>query len=150
MYTIHCIAILNENILFNSFFLIKFLITVGKMYETSPSSTCNQTIWSNWYCFSSISNYGTWRRRRSVSNRILFLFNIETNFSYDYIMKHESGLEEPRAKTFFAQMVNALAYCHNNYVVHRDLKPENMGMFFIQFQLYSVIILASKWKKRKK
>ena len=47
-------------------------------------------------------------------------------FSYDYIMKHESGLEEPRAKVFFAQMVSALAYCHRHYVVHRDLKPENM------------------------
>lgn len=45
---------------------------------------------------------------------------------YDYIMKHECGLEESRAKCFFAQMVTALSYCHNNYVVHRDLKPENM------------------------
>ena len=41
-------------------------------------------------------------------------------------MKHESGLEEPRAKVFFAQMVNALAYCHRQCVVHRDLKPENI------------------------
>lgn len=41
-------------------------------------------------------------------------------------MKHECGLEESRAKCFFAQMVTALSYCHNNYVVHRDLKPENM------------------------
>ena len=42
-------------------------------------------------------------------------------------MKHECGLEEQRAKTFFAQMIKALSYCHNNMVVHRDLKPENMG-----------------------
>ena len=41
-------------------------------------------------------------------------------------MKHECGLEESRAKCFFAQMVTALSYCHNNYVVHRDLKPANI------------------------
>lgn len=45
---------------------------------------------------------------------------------YDYIMKFEKGIEEAKAKIFFGQMVNALAYCHCRHVVHRDLKPENM------------------------
>ena len=41
-------------------------------------------------------------------------------------MKFDKGLEEAKAKTFFTQMVNAIAYCHCRHVVHRDLKPENM------------------------
>lgn len=45
---------------------------------------------------------------------------------YDYIMKFDKGIEESKAKIFFSQMVNAIAYCHCRHVVHRDLKPENM------------------------
>ena len=41
-------------------------------------------------------------------------------------MKFDKGLEEIKAKKFFSQMVNAIAYCHCRHVVHRDLKPENM------------------------
>ena len=41
-------------------------------------------------------------------------------------MKFDKGLEEAKAKCFFTQMVNAIAYCHCRHVVHRDLKPENM------------------------
>ena len=41
-------------------------------------------------------------------------------------MKFDKGIEESKAKIFFSQMVNAIAYCHCRHVVHRDLKPENM------------------------
>jgi len=45
---------------------------------------------------------------------------------YDYIRQFDNGLDEARAKLFFAQMVTAIDYCHYRRVVHRDLKPENM------------------------
>ena len=48
---------------------------------------------------------------------------------YDYIMKHESGLDELLAKNYFRQMVQAINYCHKLHVVHRDLKPENVVFF---------------------
>lgn len=48
---------------------------------------------------------------------------------YDYIMKHDGGLEEDMAKVYFHQIVQAIAYCHQLYVVHRDLKPENVVFF---------------------
>lgn len=48
---------------------------------------------------------------------------------YDYIMKHEGGLSEDKARTYFKQIVTAIQYCHRLHVVHRDLKPENVVFF---------------------
>uniref|UniRef100_A0A7N6BFX0 non-specific serine/threonine protein kinase n=1 Tax=Anabas testudineus TaxID=64144 RepID=A0A7N6BFX0_ANATE len=45
---------------------------------------------------------------------------------YDYIIRHEGGVAEGTAKRHFAQIVRAVAYCHQLHVVHRDLKPENV------------------------
>ena len=48
---------------------------------------------------------------------------------YDYIMKHEHGLEDGKAQKYFKQIVQAISYCHQLRVVHRDLKPENVVFF---------------------
>uniref|UniRef100_A0A3P8WAI8 SNF-related serine/threonine-protein kinase n=1 Tax=Cynoglossus semilaevis TaxID=244447 RepID=A0A3P8WAI8_CYNSE len=48
---------------------------------------------------------------------------------YDYILRHEGGVAECTAKRHFAQIVRAVAYCHQLHVVHRDLKPENVVFF---------------------
>lgn len=48
---------------------------------------------------------------------------------YDYIMKHEKGVDEETAKKYFRQIVHAISYCHRLHVVHRDLKPENVVFF---------------------
>ncbi|XP_075998528.1 SNF related kinase b [Genypterus blacodes] len=48
---------------------------------------------------------------------------------YDYILRHEGGVVESTAKRHFAQIVRAVAYCHQLHVVHRDLKPENVVFF---------------------
>jgi SNF-related kinase len=48
---------------------------------------------------------------------------------YDYIMRHDRGLDEPTARRYFAQIVQAIDYCHQLHVVHRDLKPENVVFF---------------------
>ncbi|XP_049929267.1 SNF related kinase b [Epinephelus moara] len=48
---------------------------------------------------------------------------------YDYILRHEGGVAESTAKRHFAQIVRAVAYCHQLHVVHRDLKPENVVFF---------------------
>ncbi|XP_063592886.1 SNF-related serine/threonine-protein kinase-like isoform X3 [Penaeus indicus] len=48
---------------------------------------------------------------------------------YDYIMKHDRGLEEEAACKYFRQIVHAISYCHKLHVVHRDLKPENVVFF---------------------
>ena len=31
---------------------------------------------------------------------------------YDYIMRHEGGLQEEQAKRYFRQIVQAIQYCH--------------------------------------
>lgn len=36
------------------------------------------------------------------------------------------GLAEDEARRYFAQVLHALAHCHENRVYHRDLKPENI------------------------
>lgn len=48
---------------------------------------------------------------------------------YDYIMKHDAGLDETMARRYFKQIVEAISYCHRLHVVHRDLKPENVVFF---------------------
>jgi len=48
---------------------------------------------------------------------------------YDYIMKHANGLGERKAKYYFRQIVKAVKYCYDKFVVHRDLKPENVVFF---------------------
>ncbi|KAL3311717.1 hypothetical protein Ciccas_009701 [Cichlidogyrus casuarinus] len=48
---------------------------------------------------------------------------------YDFITKHESGLNEDLSKRLFRQIVTAISYCHRLHVVHRDLKPENVVFF---------------------
>lgn len=48
---------------------------------------------------------------------------------YDYIMRHEKGLDEEMARKYFLQIVHAISYCHKLHVVHRDLKPENVVFF---------------------
>ena len=48
---------------------------------------------------------------------------------YDYIMKHDRGLDEKKAQYYFKQIVQAINYCHKLHVVHRDLKPENVVFF---------------------
>ena len=48
---------------------------------------------------------------------------------YDYIMKHDKGMDEESAKDYFRQIVQAINYCHKLHVVHRDLKPENVVFF---------------------
>ena len=48
---------------------------------------------------------------------------------YDYIMKHNRGLNEDIARRHFKQIVQAIHYCHKLHVVHRDLKPENVVFF---------------------
>lgn len=46
----------------------------------------------------------------------------------DLIRKESFIDEEPRAKNWFAQLRDAIGYCHDHGVVHRDVKCENLLM----------------------
>jgi len=45
---------------------------------------------------------------------------------YDFITKHDKGVEEGLARSIFHDVVSAISYCHRLHIVHRDLKPENL------------------------
>lgn len=38
-------------------------------------------------------------------------------------MKEGQGVDEQKAKRIFRDVVEAIAYCHNQKICHRDLKP---------------------------
>ncbi|KAI4379474.1 hypothetical protein MLD38_005767 [Melastoma candidum] len=39
---------------------------------------------------------------------------------------HQGRLSEEECRTFFQQLIDAIAHCHSKGVYHRDLKPENL------------------------
>jgi serine/threonine protein kinase len=45
---------------------------------------------------------------------------------FEMCMKEGKSVEEPSAKRIFRDVVEAIAYCHNQKICHRDLKPENL------------------------
>jgi len=44
---------------------------------------------------------------------------------FDFLM-HTQAFQEDIARTFFKQMMSALAFCHSQGIYHRDIKPENL------------------------
>ena len=42
------------------------------------------------------------------------------------LLRKTNSFDEARAKRYFKQMVEGLAYCHSKNICHRDLKLENI------------------------
>ncbi|XP_005093283.1 SNF-related serine/threonine-protein kinase isoform X4 [Aplysia californica] len=64
-----------------------------------------------------------------TQTKLYLILELGDGDMYDYIMKHDDGLDEAVAKKYFQQIVEAITYCHRLHVVHRDLKPENVVFF---------------------
>lgn len=52
---------------------------------------------------------------------------------FDFMM-HTGAFQEDIARTYFAQLIQALKSCHEQHVYHRDIKPENL-LLDSRFQL---------------
>lgn len=62
-----------------------------------------------------------------TTHRVYIIMEYAENGSLLDIIRSESYIEEdPRAKMWFFQLRNAIAYCHDHGVVHRDVKCENL------------------------
>lgn len=44
----------------------------------------------------------------------------------DQVQRGSKGLTEPKAKTYFKQMLSGLDFIHKKGIAHRDIKPENL------------------------
>ncbi|CAG5125481.1 unnamed protein product [Candidula unifasciata] len=64
-----------------------------------------------------------------TQTKLYLILELGDGDMYDYIMKHDKGLDETLARKYFRQIVEAILYCHRLHVVHRDLKPENVVFF---------------------
>lgn len=64
-----------------------------------------------------------------TQTKLYLILELGDGDMYDYIMRHNEGLDETLAKKYFGQIVEAILYCHRLHVVHRDLKPENVVFF---------------------
>ena len=51
-------------------------------------------------------------------------------------LKHTQQFPEKLARTFFQQLVAALAHCHEEGVTHRDLKVK----WFISYNIYIIMV----------
>jgi protein kinase len=45
---------------------------------------------------------------------------------YDVIRERQAAFSEEEIRNFMVQILQGLAYMHNNGYFHRDLKPENL------------------------
>lgn len=57
-------------------------------------------------------------------------------------IKQKRRLEEPLARRWFREIIEAVAYIHRNGIVHRDLKPENgMCRIKLAFDPHQLLVL---------
>uniref|UniRef100_A0A0E0KLI7 Protein kinase domain-containing protein n=1 Tax=Oryza punctata TaxID=4537 RepID=A0A0E0KLI7_ORYPU len=60
------------------------------------------------------------------NHELFFIFeNMECNL-YDVIRERQAAFSEEEIRNFMVQILQGLAYMHNNGYFHRDLKPENL------------------------
>lgn len=58
--------------------------------------------------------------------RVYMVMDLAAGGDFFQLIRKQGPLPEPLARKYFRQLVDAVAYCHENGVYHRDLKPENM------------------------
>ena len=66
------------------------------------------------------------KRNGTVVEVILVVLELVTGGELFEFLSATGCFEEGIARTYFHQMVQAVAYCHSQNIVHRDLKPENI------------------------
>lgn len=58
--------------------------------------------------------------------RVYLVMDLASRGDFYELLKKNGPFEEEKAKIYFSQLVDAVAYCHKRGVFHRDLKPENL------------------------
>ena len=58
-----------------------------------------------------------------TTTKLFLILELGDYDMYEYVQQqHGRGLAEAEAQRYFAQIVDAIDYCHQLHVVHRDLK----------------------------
>lgn len=59
-------------------------------------------------------------------SRVYLVMDLARGGDFFKMISEEGRLEEPVARKYFRQLVDAVDHCHQRGVYHRDLKPENI------------------------
>ncbi|XP_034237560.1 testis-specific serine/threonine-protein kinase 4-like, partial [Thrips palmi] len=63
-----------------------------------------------------------------TTHRVYIVMEYAANGSLLDVIRHESHIDEARARRWFGQLADAVQYCHDLGIVHRDIKCENLLM----------------------
>ncbi|XP_054156216.1 testis-specific serine/threonine-protein kinase 4-like [Oppia nitens] len=114
----------------NQLVAVKVVNISGKLYENLKTDAKNELFvlqkTSHPYIVKIYSHFIVKDRIRNSIVVYIFMSLAENRSLSEYVRRLDRGMDEPRARRLFAQIVSALSQMHSLGIAHRDLKMGNI------------------------